>query len=166
MHDSSQCPHCSTSTSPGSMSDAEFTSFLGACRDELATLQPDFHERISNGGQWLYNLDDCTLCVGNQSFPITPIGTYSAEQQSWLWAWANEEFPAAAREASERIQLLHTITGFRIFVSPGTGSSTSDADDFAALAVHCIGAIGLFRVPGNPTLLLAVHRPDLNASRA
>lgn len=165
MHDSSHCPHCRASTTPGSMSDAEFASFLGVCRSELAAMQSEFQKRISGGGRWFYDLADCTLQIGSQSFPITPIGTYSAERQSWLWAWANDEFPATARAASRRIQLLHTITGFRIFVNPGTGASSSDADNFAAMAVHCIGGIGLFRIPGSPTLLLAVHQPDLDVGK-
>lgn len=59
---------------------------MAACRDELASLQPNFQRRIQGGDQWFYDLSDCTLRIGDQSFPITPIGTYSAEYQSWLWA--------------------------------------------------------------------------------
>jgi len=56
--------------------------------------------------------------------------------QTWLWAWANEEFPEAARAVSRQLQLLHSVTGFRVFINPGIEASAADAQDFAALSVH------------------------------
>ena len=142
------------------MSDEEFSAFLTACRNELASLQPTFQQRIHGGGRWFYDLSDCTLRFGDESFPITPIGTYSPAYQSWLWAWVNDDFPLPAREASKRLQSLHTLTGFRVFTSPGVGASASDANDFVALSVHELGAVGFFRVSSEnttPALFLAVH---------
>ena len=144
------------------MSDDEFAVFLTTCRNELAGLQPAFQQRVQGGGQWFYDLADGTLRIGDQLFPMTPIGTHSAEHQSWLWAWANEEFPPHARETAKQLQSLSTLTGYRVFTSPGIGASADDAQDFAAMAVHCLGAIGVFRVPGAPTLFLAVHAPQSN----
>lgn len=146
--------------SPNAMSDGEFSAFLNDCRTGLASLQADFQRRVEGGGKWFYDLSDCTLRIGEQSFEITPIGTYSAEYRSWLWAWANDEFPSSAREASKLLQNLYTHTGFRVFISPGIGASEADAHDFVALAVHCLGATGFFRVPaedGAPALFLAVQ---------
>jgi hypothetical protein len=170
MHDSSQCPICGASLTLGSMSDGQFSAFLAACRNELAGVQARFQQRIRDAGQWFYDLSDCTLRIGGQSFSITPIGTYSAEYQSWLWAWANDEFPLLAREASKRLQTLHTVTGFHVFTNPGIGASANEADDFVALSVHSLGAIGFFRVPSESrqasTLFLAVHeRTDSKCDR-
>ena len=139
------------------MSDAQFSAFLAACRDELTGLQAQFQQRIQSSSDWFYNLSDCTLRIGGQSFQVTPIGTYSHEYGSWLWGWANEEFPLQAREASRHLQALYTLTGFRVFCDPGVEVSDCDAQDFSAMAIHCLGAIGVFRVPGAPTLFLAVH---------
>ena len=103
---------------------------------------------------------DCSLIIGSERFPITPVGTHSPEYQSWLWAWANEDFPPLARDAARQLQALHTLTGFRVFLNPGIAASAVDAQDFAALAVHLLGAIGVFRSPSDgPTLYLAVHEP-------
>ncbi|MGC3989859.1 MAG: hypothetical protein QM796_09320 [Chthoniobacteraceae bacterium] len=159
MHDASNCPVCSTSPTSSSMSDEQFSAFVAACRDELAHLQPRFQQRILGSDQWHYDLADCTLRIGDHSFPITPIGTHSPERHSWLWAWANEDFPLRAREASKSLQSLQNLTGFRVFTSPGIAASDSDAQVFSALAVRCLRAIGIFRVPGAPTLFLAVHEP-------
>ncbi len=149
------------------MSDEEFSAFLGGCREELEVLQPQFQQRIGEDRPWFYDLSVGTLKIGEEIYPMVPIGTYSDEYQSWLWAWANDEFPTLARDAARRLQSLHAVTGFQVFKDPGVGASSNDAQDFVALAVHCLGAIGFFRVPGNPTLYLAVQEPfsdERNAS--
>ena len=78
---------------------------------------------------------------------------------SWLWAWANQIFPVAARTASARIQVLRGVTGFEVFVQPGSPERHRRERSLAALAVHGLGAIGLFRFPNpdGPELFPAVH---------
>jgi hypothetical protein len=162
MHDSSTCELCRGLPARGSLSDDEFSVFLASCRDELAAKQGTFQSRIQGASRWFYDMANGTLTIGESRFGMTPIGSYSSHNNSWLWAWANDEFPPAAREASARIQVLHTATGFRVFVDAGINASSADAQDFAALAVHALGAIGFFRCPSNgPLLYLAVHEADL-----
>ena len=161
MHDSSTCPICRELPVGGSLSDKEFFAFVAACREELVAKQSRFQERIKGSDHWSYEMADGTLTIGATRFGMTPIGTFSPEYQSWLWAWANEEFPAIARDASKRLQVLHSLTGFRVFIDPGIGASLEDAQDFAAVSVHQLGAIGFFRSPSKgPTLYLAVHEPE------
>ena len=142
------------------MSDGEFFAFLTACRNELASKQAGFQQRIRGAAQWQYEMGDGSLTIGDTRFGMTPIGTFSSEYQSWLWAWANQDFPEEARADSRRIQGLHAVTGFRVFLDPGIEASSADAQDFAALAVHHLGAIGFFSCQsGGPMLYLAVHEP-------
>jgi hypothetical protein len=160
MHDSSKCPICRGLPVGGSMTDEEFFAFLSACRDELADKQARFQQRIRGAARWAYELTDCSLSIGSERFPMTPVGTHSPEYQTWFWAWANEDFPPEAREASRRLRALYDVTGFRVFLDPGIGVSSEDAQDFTALAVHQLSAIGFFRSPSDgPTLYLAVHEP-------
>jgi len=84
------------------MSDGEFATILAACRDVLAILQPTFQQRIQGGGKWLYDLSDCTLRVGEQSFPITPIGTHSPEPV---------DYPLFIRPAAEAVARGETERG-------------------------------------------------------
>src|SRR5262249_15115072 len=149
MHDSSTCPICCGLPVGSSMSDEEFFAFLAACRDELADKQVRFQKRIAGAARWSYDMADCSLTIGDERFSMTPVGTHSPEYQTWLWAWANEDFPPVAREASRRLQALHAVTGFRVFLDQGIGASSADAQDFAALAVHQLGAIGVFRSPSD-----------------
>lgn len=143
-----------------SLSDAEFASFLTSCRSESATKQEAFVDATRDASRWLYNMSDQSLTIGDVVYDMTLIGTHSAVYDSWLWAWANEDFPESARVASSQIQGLHGITGFRVFVTPGVGASAKEADDFAALAVHILDARAFFRCPSDgATLFLAVHDP-------
>jgi hypothetical protein len=158
MHDSSTCPTCLGLPVGGSLSDEDFGTFLGTCRDELAAKQARFQQRIAGAARWSYELADCSLVIGSERFRMTPIGTHSPEHQSWLWAWANEDFPARARTAARAVQTLHATTGFRVFLDPGLPASPADALDFTALAVHQLGAIGFFRSQSDgTTLYLAVQ---------
>lgn len=131
------------------------------CRAELTAKQSQFHRRITGHGRWSYDLAAGVLQLG-ETFPITVVGTHSPGHQTWLWAWANEDFPAAARAAAARLQPLAEFTGFRVFLEPGVPAGAADAYDLTVLAVHHLGGIGFFRVPAAdaPTLYLAVHEPD------
>jgi hypothetical protein len=147
-----------------SLSDAEFASFLASCRSESATKQQAFADATRSAPRWFYDMGDQSLTIENVIYDMTPIGTHSPTYHSWLWAWANEDFPQPARVASSRIRELHGTTGFRVFITPGISASTTDADDFAALAVHILEARAFFRYPSDgPTLYLAVHDPRLTA---
>ncbi len=158
MHDSSTCPVCRGLPVGGSMSDEEFFTFLATCREELVAKQARLQQQVAEAARWSYDMADGSLTIGNQRFAMTPVGTYSPAYQSWLWSWANEDLPAVARQGSRQLQALHTTTGFRVFIEPGIAASPADAQDFAALAVHQLGAIGFFRVPlDGPTLYLAVQ---------
>jgi hypothetical protein len=144
-----------------SLSDAEFSAFVASCRAESADKQRQFVDTIRGAPRWFYDMDDGSLTIGDVVYGMTPIGTHSPIHDSWLWAWANEDFPEAAREASAQIRSLHGTTGFRVFVTPGTDASANDAADLVALAVHVLDARAFFRCPSaGPTLFLAVHDPQ------
>jgi hypothetical protein len=109
-------------------------------------------------------MNEASLAIGEMTFGVTPIGTYSPVYQTWLWAWANEDFPDVARAASRKIQGLYAVTGFRVFLNEGIEASRTDAQDFAALAVHQLNAIGFYRCPAEgegPLLYLAVHDHEI-----
>lgn len=167
-HDSVHCPICQGAATSGSMTDEEFNALLLTCQDELATKQAKFQETLAQHVRWDYDLDAGTLRLGDEQFAITVAGTYSAKYESWLWGWANEDFPATARENSARLKQLHDLTGFRVFAEPGTSATSVDAQVFTALAIHLLDGLGLFRVPGEndgPTLYFAVQAKIIEQSQ-
>jgi hypothetical protein len=158
MHDSVACSICRGKPIDGSMSDEVFAAFLNACRDELIEKQHRFEKRIAGSGRWHY--DYGSLVVGAQRFPMIPIGTHSSVHKTWMWAWANDQFPSAARDASRQFQMLHVVTGFQVFLDGGIRASTVDAQDFSALAIHQVGGIGMFSTTSDGlALFLAVLEP-------
>src|SRR5262245_40690031 len=166
MHNSTNCPVCRGLPGQGSMSDEQFHAFVTACREELAQKQSQFRARIESAGRWWCELEIATISFDERQFPITVVGSQSPQDQTWLWAWANECLPERARTASQRLQALFTRTGFRVFLDPGLPASAEDAQDLTALAVHELEAIGFYRCPSDdgPTLYLAVHEPATTAA--
>lgn len=158
MHNSANCPICRGLPVGSSFTDQEFTAFVDACRTELVSKQETFLKRIAGCARWFYDLADNSLTLGTLRFRITAVGTFSPEYETWLWGWANPDYPEAAREASRRIQALYSITGFRIFTTNGIEATSADAQDLSAMAIHQLEAIGLFKCRSDgPTLYLAVH---------
>jgi len=142
----------------GSLSDEQFAVFLNACREELVAKQATFTAGLESSAPWYYDLPTESLTVGSRIYRITAIGTHSDEYGTWLWAWANDTFPQVARDASAAIKGLHERTGFKVFVDPGIEADRADAQDFAALAIHQLSAIGLYHSDSDETrLYLAVH---------
>lgn len=156
MHDLSSCPLCQAAAIQGSMSDEEFRRYLTACRHELADKQSQFQRVLSQCQTWHYDLASCKINFNEKELHFVPIGTFSDSMNSWLWAWANPDFPEQARTLSRYLQSLHAMTGFQVFLDPGIKASRQDAEDFSALALHYLGGQGIFRAPGNPDLYLSV----------
>lgn len=158
MHNSENCPICRGFPVINSLSDEEFFAFVDACREELEIKQKIFQQRIADCDRWFYDLADNSLTLDTLRFRITALGTFSPEYKTWLWAWANQDYPETAREASRQIQSLYSITGFRVFATEGIEASSADAQDLSAMAIHQLDSIGLFKCPSDgPTLYLAVH---------
>jgi hypothetical protein len=160
MHDSSGCAVCQGGTG-GSMTDEEFDAFVETCRNELRSKQAEFAKDIPASGKWSYDLETGSLEVGAKSYAMTVIGSYSDEHESWLWGWANEDFPEEARRNAEALKALFDVTGFEVFVEAGIEATRDDAEIFAAVAIHHVDGIGLFKCPGGEglaTLYLAVAK--------
>lgn len=114
---------------------------------------------IATSGTWFYDLEECTLTLGDTKFDATPIGTYSAISSTWLWAWANTDMPANAIARSEKLKCLHELTGWEVFQNPGAHVSVDKLQIFNLLAVHILDAVGLFQdgEAGEPVLYLAIN---------
>ena len=58
MHESSRCDTGRGLQTGGSLSDADFSGFLGACKHELAAKQAVFQQRIQGSARWFYDMTD------------------------------------------------------------------------------------------------------------
>lgn len=171
MHDPSTCPGGGAgdaggatggATGEGAMTDAAFAAFVAACREELRTKQERFVGELVGVARWTYDLAAPTLTFdGAPARRVTPIGTYCRADGTWMWAWANEGLPEPARRAAAGLRDLRRTTGFAVFEMAGLGATLAEAEDLVAIAIHHLGAVGLFRVPADDAddaeLFLAVQ---------
>ena len=68
--------------------------------------------QTGGAARWLYEMADRSLTIGYTRFGMTLIGTDSAADQSWLWAWANEEFPPVAKGSAATCETAgNVLTG-------------------------------------------------------
>ena len=95
-----------------------------------------FWPQISEAGRWHYELADGSIIFGGTRYSMVPIGTFSPDYQTGLWAWANEDFPHFARSECQRLQGLHVTTGFRVLLDPGFPVSPEGVNDLVALSIH------------------------------
>ena len=167
MHDASNCPVCSTSPTSGSMSDKQFSAFIAACRDELARLQPQFQQRIRSGGQWV--LRSFRLHVAHWGFSSSP------SHPSARTALSASRGCGRGRMTSSRIAHARHQSAFRCSTrsqdfesfyqprhrahQPATRRILPHWQSTASMR------LAFFRVPGVPTLFLAVHEPENSNAR-
>lgn len=129
-----------------------FTELVASARDSVAASQEQLTERwgIGTADRW-----DADLAAGTITFafpdrtlvgPVEVIGRYTAEDGSWLWAWADHDMPDLVTNAAE---------GLRRFGKAGHISALTTrelrlpdpavADDLAAIAVEVAGLAGFYR---------------------
>ncbi|CAM4152260.1 MULTISPECIES: DUF6882 domain-containing protein [Flavobacterium] len=85
----------------------------------LTMERQDVFSELVEDLSWSFDMISGTVTFGDYSFRMQMLGTYSEEQQSWLWAWANkqsgipEEFLQAAlamKEIGERNGIEDLVT--------------------------------------------------------
>lgn len=93
-----------------------------------------------------------------------PVGSHSRRSGTWMWAWANKSILPELRQAAERLQQLSSDTGVSAFSQPTL--TVADAEtpwELTAFAVHYLGAIGAYKVPGDLSdlylAICSVERP-------
>ncbi|MDC7231641.1 MAG: hypothetical protein PQJ58_00290 [Spirochaetales bacterium] len=142
------------------MTGEELKSWTETCLDELEIKLKNLKDKFGLGSLDGYHLDtDKGLLIFEKdgkpacSFKALAIGTLVPDQQNWLWGWANRSLPEEMRNASGELKGLREETGFNIFEIESFKADTALAQELSALAVHVLGADGLYRVIGDQTVL-------------
>ena len=143
------------------MNDKEFQGYLDNCYESLEKKQQALLENYGFGSldqfnhdfekEEIYFLRDDTLEVKAK---IIPIGSCSAEAETWVWAWADDVFPDGLRAKSEKLKELEYMTGFEMF-----GSETIQVDEdmvweITAMALELLGSEGAYKATINDVLYL------------
>ena len=120
-----------------------------------------FSSEVEGFEEWHYSLDDLSLEFKNHSeskkYEIIPIGTYSPERNSFLWAWANEDFAGSIADSALALKELESEFGFRAFSSKGFPCKQNDLDEILAISMYGLKGRTVFKEKSNnPWLFLCV----------
>jgi hypothetical protein len=90
---------------------------------------------------------------------IVPIGSYSAKNGTWMWAWANKAIVPALRDRAGCFRELASITGVDSLGQEVINVEPDMPWEIAAMAVRHIRAMGAYRAPGKASdLYLAIMK--------
>ncbi len=143
------------------MTEKELEIFLNECYNEFEEKQQTLLEQygISQFEEYWYDQQTSILQFKDAGrvqleFKIIFIGTWAPQQATWLWAWGNASMMDHVQQESAKLKELAEITGFDEFIEP----LLEDTDEImayeaAAMAVHHLKALGMYKVPGDTSHL-------------
>ncbi|WP_297571708.1 DUF6882 domain-containing protein [uncultured Deefgea sp.] len=139
-----------------SMTDDEFYAFIDASFAELEQKQAMLSASYSLGsglGRWWFDQANGKLQFFDAAdqleveVEVIEIGSYSAKNNTWKWAWSNAAGLPALRERSAKIKELATLTGNALFDFDYVFEIGDEAMawELTAMAVHLLGALGCYK---------------------
>ncbi|MDZ4684292.1 MAG: hypothetical protein SH850_04330 [Planctomycetaceae bacterium] len=98
-------------------------------------------------GDLVFSNDDGTTAVA----PAQIIGSFSTNDNSWLWAWDNPSILDGLKRDSRKLKEYGERHGIEKLTTRKWTGTEEDAWDMAALAVKLCGAQGAYRGPAGPS---------------
>ncbi|MBS1913881.1 MAG: hypothetical protein JST22_17970 [Bacteroidetes bacterium] len=113
---------------------------------------------IGTAQRWDANLDtgEITFTLGNDTTAVAPlqiVGTYDAENGTWLWGWDHPSVPSPLRNASELARSWGSDHNLEFYTSPRLKCPEEQAWEFTAVAARLSEANGAFRGTSGATQL-------------
>ena len=76
---------------------------------------------------------------------VTPIGSYSTTNSTWMWGWEYPSIPAALKQKCEQLKELGKIARPEIFAASIFTAESETAWEIAAMACHHFKSMGCYR---------------------
>lgn len=146
------------------MTENEFEIFIDQCYLELEDKQKFFlnHYGIGQYDEYWYDQASESIQFKKEGrveleFGIVPVGSWSGNSKSWMWAWANKTVREELKTQSLKIKQLGDATGCNVFEQEAFEAEEITAHELTAMAVHHLDAMGMYIVPsGNLKIFLAL----------
>ena len=132
----------------------EFNDFVNNCYKDCEAKQQalikDFN--LPSYDSYWFSQTTETLQFKNDGkveleFTAVPIGSWSGESNSWMWAWANESITEKLRLKAAKIKELSDLTGNDIFKDDAFEADEALAHKLTAMAVYHLDALGMYIAP-------------------
>lgn len=140
------------------MNDDQFQNYIDTCFEELEKKQQYLIDNFGFGSfdKYEHDFDKEELYFINGDkvvvvAKIVPIGSFNSDNNTWMWAWANEAFPENLQLKSAQLKQLEEITSFEMF---GNEMAEIDEDmtwEIAGMALNLLNFKGVYRGPANNT---------------
>jgi hypothetical protein len=137
------------------MNDKEFENFLKNCYIELQNKQKKITNALETGNydEYRFDMENKTIQFFKNEkitlqYEFVFIGSWAEEDETWMWAWANDSLDEKLRKDSEAIKNLQNKTGFDEFIAEEVPCDDSMAFELVAAAVHELKAKGMYMIPG------------------
>jgi hypothetical protein len=112
--------------------------------------------RFGEAETWAFSQDDGLLVFTFAhglvaQCPAQIIGTFNANDQSWLWAWANPSIERSLAANALKLRAYGEQHGLARLTTPRWTGAENDAWAMTALAAKLCDAQGAYRGPSGPT---------------
>lgn len=119
---------------------------------QLMKYQDEFRDRykIDDYGSWYYEQANETLRLYSEDkeiyFKYIPVGTFSRNTNTWLWAWANIDSVEPRRLATLKVKAFGEKKKYSNLIEAHFGGDEYTGWELTAIAFDIVGAIGTYRV--------------------
>ncbi len=142
------------------MLEQEFEAFLKQSQIKVREKQDILNKEygINKYDRYYFAQEDRKLILsksGEQdiSFRVVCIGSWGYEDESWVWAWNNENLSSELREVATPLKKLADKTGFGVFNEGSFKCEEIVSKDLAFISVQELGANGIYRIKADESYL-------------
>jgi len=120
--------------------------------DKLSAIQHDFREKFDtdNYASWFYNQSSETLRLYSDDkeiyFRYIPVGSFSQNTNTWMWAWANKDSVEPRKFRTLKIKELGEKKKYDNLINAHFDGDKYTGWELTAIAFDIIGGIGTYRV--------------------
>jgi hypothetical protein len=142
----------------------QFEHFRHEAVHQLMALNEECEKafKISSWPRWNYDLDEGTLTFSRNEKPgiiasIQVVGSTSKSGKTWLWAWANSNFPSNVKDPVAAVRAFGDAEAIPILTE---GSSPDDEHigwEMTAVAAKILGSKGAYRCPHESGIVYVVY---------
>ncbi|HAZ48091.1 MAG TPA: hypothetical protein DCZ55_27440 [Cyanobacteria bacterium UBA11371] len=134
------------------MNSIEFDQFIDRCYDDLEKKQFYLKAEFGIGNcdkfeiDWLSGIlklkENSTVKLIAK---ITPIGSYSPNNSTWMWAWEYPYIPDSLKQKTQQLKELGKLTGMKIFATKIFQTEAETVWEIAAMACYHLKSMGCYR---------------------
>ncbi len=142
------------------MLNEEFEIFLKKCQIKVREKQNKLNEEygISRFNKYQFSQKDKTIKLMKEtgefiSFKAVCIGSWGYEDESWVWAWHNNNLSDEIRTEAEELKKLKDKTGFAVFEEGSFKCEEIVGKDLAFVSVQELKADGIYRIQADESYL-------------